>query len=718
MKKCIKALILATAILSLPYSVLANENFSKPSFDSSAITTDEGMTDDFTYIFEDGNVDATPSDILLMVNGEFVPFTGIIKNNTTFVPIRVVSENFGKEVAWVDKTKEVIIDNITLRVDSTTATVGDKTVKLSYAPFIKDGFTYVPLRFIAENLNKQVGYVSKYNKNVQLNNSIVWIEDKALMNNDGKTEKQVKTWLQEQLNVNKNFFDEHGNSEAFTSESIKNMTFIGQLGRYAVFNSTEPILVDMKNKTVYFYRKGNGYSGIFIQIEDGKYYIYEADVTIDLPDEFDGKYIIGSVQDEYIDDRGGLGFSVYHKASNEKFNEKDGGFLFAVKAWNKDYSSKNPPIMAGWSYDLFSTKDVNYMMQFPSDYRGYEADKAISSEYNILSSIANEQVDTMRDNIKPIIAEIIPLDYPHKSTDDFFFGTWQVSKFLGFGKSYNDDSEQPNGFDIVGNTVVIGKDNFSTSFTKYPQYQYDIESPYYEGNHFYYNVNNLSEAIGVDLGTYNEDSEAVRVYVAPNYYSPNLETTFYVIDDARLIMQVGDKSYYELARISKPNTNYQDTRGIIYPQSWDASPDMDRRELSDDTKEFIMGKWKVSELAGFSIHTNDDAEYPTGPDIIGKEITISENLFSTMDFTGYEKFQYEYNKPVYTNDAVFYDELSFFNYNYLELPNIKSNDIIKSISVSSDGTPYSSTVSFLSIYNNRLIMCLGGGVAYELTPVK
>ncbi len=46
---------------------------------------------------------------------------------------------------------------------------------------------------------------------------------------------------------------------------------------------------------------------------------------------------------------------------------------------------------------------------------------------------------------------------PYRATDEFFFGTWQVDKFLGFGNSYNDDIEQPNGFDIIGDKVLSVK---------------------------------------------------------------------------------------------------------------------------------------------------------------------------------------------------------------------------------------------------------------------
>ncbi len=263
MKKFINVLVLVTAISSVSNLVMASEKEVSPEYNSTAIVTDKGMTEDYTYTFADGKVDSTPSDIILMVNGEFVPATGIIKNGTTFVPVRVISESFGKEVGWNSTKKQVTIDNITLIIGNSTATVGDKTVELPFAPFIKDGLTYVPLRFIAENLDKEVGYISKNNDEVVLDNSIVWIEDKDLMNNDGKTIEEMKKLLVEQLEAKGNIFIQDGAVNSLTNESIENMKYIGQLGRYAIFNSETPLLFDVKNNKIYIYFDGHGNSSIY-----------------------------------------------------------------------------------------------------------------------------------------------------------------------------------------------------------------------------------------------------------------------------------------------------------------------------------------------------------------------------------------------------------------------------------------------------------------------
>jgi len=50
---------------------------------------------------------------------------------------------------------------IELMIDSTTALVDNGSVQLDVAPFIKDGRTFVPLRFISEQLGALVSYTTK-----------------------------------------------------------------------------------------------------------------------------------------------------------------------------------------------------------------------------------------------------------------------------------------------------------------------------------------------------------------------------------------------------------------------------------------------------------------------------------------------------------------------------------------------------------------------------
>ena len=86
-----------------------------------------------------------------------------IRAGRTFVPVRVISEQFGATVQWQPQQQMVLIQqanqpDIRLTIGSTTAQVGDRTVTLDAAPFITQGRTMVPLRFIAESYGVPITY--------------------------------------------------------------------------------------------------------------------------------------------------------------------------------------------------------------------------------------------------------------------------------------------------------------------------------------------------------------------------------------------------------------------------------------------------------------------------------------------------------------------------------------------------------------------------------
>ncbi len=701
MKQLLKILTLIPATITLTTTIYAEMPQVTPIFTSMAIVNDnEGMTDDYIYSMETGEVVVKSKESALMVNGEFVPYKGVMRNGTTFVPVRVISESFGKETKWNDVTQQVTVEDIVLTINKTTAKDGNTEITLQQAPFVENGTTYVPLRFIAESLDKEVGYVPKSTKNVYLKNSIVWVEDKELMDNNGYEQNEIIDWLKPQLYVNKNFFDMHGNTGPLTKEGIDNMTYLGQLGRYAVIdaNADEDILVDMYSNSVYFYYAGMGYCGIKIEINDGEYYIYELDMTINLPEEFDGKYYIGSVQDS-----GGEALALYHKASADK--EEGYGRLITIEKWGKEYSSHNPPRVVGGNHDLFSTPEANYMYQNTTDLQAYAADQNIVDDYFTLIDVIKDK-DKFTESFNPIRTEKIPLDYPYKATEELFYGTWKVDKFLGFGEAFNDDTEQPNGFDIIGDEIVIEAESYITNFDKYPQYQYNDEYPYYEANAF-----GFENGEGVNFGT-TENSQVIEIIV------PGTETTYYVIDDTRLVMRVGDRTWYELKKVKAPAPRTNDVVNLMFfPKNSELEPIIENSEIDSWDKQEILKTWKVKKLVGFSEITHDDAEYPTGPNIVGKEIIMSEDLFSTMAFEGYEKMQKEIKNPEYMYTSHYFSSDSLTSVEKFKIPNLLSYEKVDGIKVEyEDG--FTVPFRFYKIYDDKMYMAWSGGAIFELEPAN
>lgn len=104
----------------------------------------------------------SPAGIGIQVNGEDVAFTQspYIHEGTTMVPFRPVFEKLGLDVGWDEWTQTVRgtkagVD-IRLQLGSTEATVDNQRTELSVAPMVRDGTTFVPLRFIGEALHLQV----------------------------------------------------------------------------------------------------------------------------------------------------------------------------------------------------------------------------------------------------------------------------------------------------------------------------------------------------------------------------------------------------------------------------------------------------------------------------------------------------------------------------------------------------------------------------------
>lgn len=92
-------------------------------------------------------------------NAQVKPF---VKDGRTLVPVRFISESLGAEVDWNAKTEAVTVKldgkTISLVVGSKTMKVGNKSIDLDVAAEINDGRTYLPLRALAEALGKKVFY--------------------------------------------------------------------------------------------------------------------------------------------------------------------------------------------------------------------------------------------------------------------------------------------------------------------------------------------------------------------------------------------------------------------------------------------------------------------------------------------------------------------------------------------------------------------------------
>ena len=85
-----------------------------------------------------------------------------IVDGRTFVPIRFIAETFGSTVTWLPETKGITIvlgdTTIGLQIGNATAVINGNIIALEAAPYIKNSRTMVPLRVITESFGGNVAW--------------------------------------------------------------------------------------------------------------------------------------------------------------------------------------------------------------------------------------------------------------------------------------------------------------------------------------------------------------------------------------------------------------------------------------------------------------------------------------------------------------------------------------------------------------------------------
>ena len=87
----------------------------------------------------------------------------VIVNDRTMIPIRFIAEALGLNVSWNETAQTVSLKGdvieIEMGIDSNYAKVNGTEKVLDVAPFIENNRTYLPVRFISENLGAKVEWV-------------------------------------------------------------------------------------------------------------------------------------------------------------------------------------------------------------------------------------------------------------------------------------------------------------------------------------------------------------------------------------------------------------------------------------------------------------------------------------------------------------------------------------------------------------------------------
>ncbi|MDB5053901.1 MAG: hypothetical protein JWM44_1951 [Bacilli bacterium] len=115
------------------------------------------------------NINLTLGDGSITVNDEKLTVEPpYLSDNTTLVPLRVITAAFGAVVTWDSTTQTVGLKyngkSISATIGSKQAVVDGTNTDMSTAPQLHNGTTMVPLRFITENFGAKVAFDNETKK--------------------------------------------------------------------------------------------------------------------------------------------------------------------------------------------------------------------------------------------------------------------------------------------------------------------------------------------------------------------------------------------------------------------------------------------------------------------------------------------------------------------------------------------------------------------------
>ena len=104
------------------------------------------------------------------INGAAVNFddqTPVVENNRTLVPMRIIFEKLGATIQWDEATQTVEAEkdstSIVLQIGNMVAKKNGADMSLDVPPYVVNGRTMVPLRFVGEALGAEVKWVEETN---------------------------------------------------------------------------------------------------------------------------------------------------------------------------------------------------------------------------------------------------------------------------------------------------------------------------------------------------------------------------------------------------------------------------------------------------------------------------------------------------------------------------------------------------------------------------
>lgn len=238
---------------------------------------------------------AQDNPVKICVNGTFIHMDTdpVMDSGSVFVPIRFISEALGFEVEYLEGTKTVNIinedRNIAITIGSTKAKVDSNEIILEVKPIIKDGRTFVPLRFISEGFGEEVIWDRK-NQIVLIGTykGEAKIEDTFMYTNEeyGYTLNFPNSWKEEAIIETKDgvlYVFDRKSAEKFISDEVENFGPVFEI-RYSDYPVSATVPYD--TNYILHYENGNYIEVIFVL--DFQYYPETKDSYVKIWNEGQG----------------------------------------------------------------------------------------------------------------------------------------------------------------------------------------------------------------------------------------------------------------------------------------------------------------------------------------------------------------------------------------------------------------------------------------------
>ncbi|RYD02148.1 hypothetical protein N752_27235 [Desulforamulus aquiferis] len=141
----------------------------------------------------------------------------VIEEGRTLLPLRAIFEAMGQEVVWNADDRSITSGGIWLQIDNPTATVDGTEVTLDVSAKIIDNSTYVPLRFVAESLGKDVNWNGEQNR-VDIMDKPATDIDETVVQEDIVDEEE--TLIDEEI-VDENLTDDEADEDVVLEEIVE-----------------------------------------------------------------------------------------------------------------------------------------------------------------------------------------------------------------------------------------------------------------------------------------------------------------------------------------------------------------------------------------------------------------------------------------------------------------------------------------------------------------